>query len=136
MPSGKLYNMGKLNKQRGINIGDMVELDVRKAFTKAFIDINRVPVFSQFDEWKPYRGEEIKNLTLYMVKVDKVSLFFQRTHCLVYGKFLKHLMETDAGGRSEAENISIIYYEQPSFTYKTDYKKTIEICGAPTLKHS
>ena len=118
VPSGKLYNMGKLYNQRGISMSDMVELDVRKAFTKAFTDINRVPVFSQFDEWKPYRGEGIKNLTLYMVKVDKVSLFFQRTHCLVYGKFLKHLMETDT--------ITIIYYKQPSFTYKTDYKKTID----------
>ena len=83
----------------------MVELDVRKAFTKAFIDIKRVPVFSQFDEWKPYKGETIKNLTLYMVKVDKVSLFFQRTHCPVYGKFLKHLMETD--------DITIIYSKHP-----------------------
>ena len=101
VPSGKLYNIGKLYKQRGISISDMVELDVRKAFTKAFIDINRVPVFSQFDEWKPYRGEEIKNLTLYMVKVNKVSLFFQRTHCLVYGKFLKHPMDTDARGAAK-----------------------------------
>ena len=126
VPSGKLYNIGKLYKQRGISMSDMVELDVRKAFTKAFIDINRVPVFSQFDEWKPYRGEEIKNLTLHMVKVNKVSLFFQRTHCLVYGKFLKHLMDTDARGRSEAETITIIYYKRPSFTYKTNYKKTID----------
>ena len=54
-----------------------------------------------------------------MVKVDKVSVFFQRTHCLVYGKFLKHLVETDS--------ITIIYYERPSFTYKTNYKKTIDV---------
>ena len=118
VPSGKLYDMGKLYKQGGITTSDMVELDVRKAFTKAFIDIKRVPVLSQFDEWKPYKGEGIENLTLYMAMVDKVSLFFQRTHCLVYGKFLKHLMET--------ENITVIYYKQPSFTYKTDYKKTID----------
>ena len=118
VPSGKLYDMGKLYKQRGITISDMVELDVRKAFTNAFLDIKRIPVFSQFDEWKPYKGQGIKNLTLYMAMVDKVSLFFQRTRCLVYGKFLKHLMQTD--------NITIKYYKQPSFTYKTDYKKTID----------
>ena len=92
VPSGKLYDMGKLYKQRGITISDMVELDVRKAFTKAFIDIKRIPVFSQFDEWKPYKGEGIKNLTLYMVLVDKVRLFFQRTHCLVYGKYNHHIL--------------------------------------------
>ena len=62
--------------------------------------------------------EKVKNLTLHMVIVDKVSPFFQRTHCLVYGKFLQHLMDTD--------NITIMYYKQPSFTYKTDYKKTID----------
>ena len=53
-----------------------------------------------------------------MVMVDKVSFFFQRTHCLVHGKFLKQLMETD--------NITSIYYKQPSFTYKADHKKTID----------
>ena len=62
----------------------MVELDVRKAFTKAFIDRKNSAVFGQFGEWKLYKGETIRNLTLYIVKVDKVSLFFQRTHCLVW----------------------------------------------------
>ena len=42
VPSGKLYD---------------------KAFTKAFIDTKRIPVSSQFDEWKPHKGEGIKNLT-------------------------------------------------------------------------
>ena len=65
LPSGKLYNMGKVCRQRGTTIDDMVELDVRIAFTKAFIDINRVPAFSQFDEWKPYKAEAIKDLTIY-----------------------------------------------------------------------
>ena len=53
-----------------------------------------------------------------MVKVDEVSLFFQRTYSLVCGRFLKHLMETDS--------ITIIYYQRPSFTYKAVYKKTID----------
>ena len=46
VPSGKFHNMEKSYRQRGIITDDMVELDVRKAFTKAFIDIERVPALA------------------------------------------------------------------------------------------
>ena len=34
-----------------------VEIDVRKAFTHAFNQMTEIPVFAQFDVWKPYKKE-------------------------------------------------------------------------------
>ena len=68
------------------------EIDVRKAYTSAFNKIAEIPVFTQFDIWKPFNGNvtDFHDLTLYLVKPTKRSLFFNKSYCLVYGKFLKH----------------------------------------------
>jgi hypothetical protein len=41
----------------------LVEIDVSKAFTSAFQDITKVPVFNEFDIFKPYNNEEFKDLS-------------------------------------------------------------------------
>ena len=54
------------------------EIDVRKAYTYAFNHIAEIPVFTQFDIWKPLNGDTSKfhDLTLYLVKPTKRSLLF------------------------------------------------------------
>ena len=54
------------------------EIDVRKAYTSAFNKIAEIPVFTQFDIWKPFNGSvtDFHDLTLYLVKPTKRSLFF------------------------------------------------------------
>ena len=91
------------------------EIDVRKAYTSAFNKIAEIPVFTQFDIWKPFNGDVSKfhDLTLYLVKPTKQSLFFNKAYCLVYGMFLKHFVK----------QCKILYYKQPSRVYKVDYRK-------------
>ena len=79
---------------------DLVEIDITKAYTAAFEKIDKVPVFNEFDIWKPYNDEPIKDLNLYLVEttwresydrpqvIQLDSVFFDRKVCLCYGKFL------------------------------------------------
>ena len=95
-----------------------VEIDIRKAFTHAFNKIKEIPVFTQFDVWKHYDymkhdHRKLHELTLYLVKANKQTMFFNKTYNLVYGRFL-------AGYANQCE---IIYYKQPSRVYKVDYRK-------------
>jgi len=60
---------------------DLSEIDISKAFTSAFSSIERIPIFNEFDTWKPCRGRsfktyDINELSLYMVKSTKLNLFF------------------------------------------------------------
>ena len=102
------------------------EIDVRKAYTSAFNKIAEIPVFTQFDIWKPFNGDasaeasrgirdvtDFHDLTLYLVKPTKRSLFFNKAYSLVYGMFLKHFVK----------QCKILYYKQPSRVYKVDYRK-------------
>ena len=56
---------------------------------------------------------KLHELTLYLVKANKQTMFFNKTYNLVYGRFL-------AGYTDQCE---IIYYKQPSRVYKVDYGK-------------
>ena len=91
------------------------EIDVRKAYTSAFNKIAEIPVFTQFDIWKPFNGNvtDFHDLTLYLVKPTKRSLFFNKAYTLVYGMLLKHFVK----------QCKILYYKQPSRVYKVDYRK-------------
>ena len=94
------------------------EIDIRKAFTHAFNKIKEIPVFTQFDVWKHYDymkhdHRKLHELTLYLVKANKQTMFFNKTYNQVYGRFL-------AGYANQCE---IIYYKQPSRVYKVDYRK-------------
>ena len=95
-----------------------VEIDIRKAFTHAFNKIKEIPVFTQFDVWKHYDymkhdHRKLHELTLYLVKANKPTMFFNKTCNLIYGRFL-------AGYANQCE---IIYYKQPSRIHKVDYRK-------------
>ena len=98
------------------------EIDVRKAYTHhAFNQITEIPVFNQFDIWKrfSYKSHDYSKfheLTLFLVKPKEQASFFNKTHCLVYGKFLKHY----------ADKCEILYYKEPSRVYKVNYTKLIK----------
>ena len=53
------------------------EIDVCKAFTKAFSSISHIPVFDQFDNWKNTKCK-ISDLNLYIVngKLGTPNMFF------------------------------------------------------------
>ena len=98
-----------------------VEIDIRKAYTHAFTQITKVPVFTQFDIWKHYDGEKhdfnkMHELTLYLVKSKSLNIFFNKTYTLIYGKFLKQL----------PKQCKILYFKQPSRIYDTKYKEIIK----------
>ena len=97
-----------------------VEIDVRKAFTHAFNQMTEIPVFTQFDVWKPYKKEykieAFHPLNLYLVKSKGEAMFFNKAYCLVYGQFLTHLHK----------KCKILYYKEPSRVYNVDYKKIVD----------
>ncbi len=43
----------------------LVEIDITKAYTAAFIKIKEVPVFNEFDAFKPYSKQAIRDNNLY-----------------------------------------------------------------------
>ena len=75
-----------------------------------------VPVFNEFDIWKPYKGEPIKSLNLYIVRVKNnqpFHMFLNKRHNLCYGQFL-------------TEGVEILAVKQPSFIKKVNYKQIVE----------
>jgi hypothetical protein len=69
----------------------LIEIDRTKAFTAAFMEITKVPVFNEFDIWKPYNDSQFKDTSLYIVKANKLNFFLNKTYNLCYGKFLSYL---------------------------------------------
>ena len=104
---------------------DVFEADVSKAFTLAFMSMNEIPVFNQFDIWQVYTDNiditTLHDLTLYYVEVKEElfnrKLLFNKKYCLIYGLFLKKVI---------CGKIRILYYKQPSRTYKCNYKEIID----------
>ena len=99
---------GTLSKPQG----KLIEVDVSKAYTAAFCDITEVPIFNEFDNFKPYNGEPIEPLNLYIVTGDTHALNSQ-SHNLVYGMYLKPCVVPQG-------------FKQPSFIKKVNYKSLVE----------
>ena len=100
----------------------LTEIDLNKAFTKAFTNIVKIPVFRQFDIWKPYKNEDINtlpSLTLFMVENAGSNMYFNKKHNLIYGKYLKQIM-------ARGIKPKILYFKQPSHIHKVDYKKIVD----------
>jgi len=71
---------------------DLIEIDISKAYTGAFIRITAIPVFTEFDIWQPYNSnDKIHDLSLYLVEAKEVDLYFNKRYNLCYGQFLKQL---------------------------------------------
>ena len=84
-------------------------IDRRKAFSKAGSEIVKVPVFKEFDVWKPYGDKADVNrfgdYTLYLVKACQGNIFFNKKFNLVYGKHLKQLI-------SRGVVVKILFYKK------------------------
>ena len=71
-----------------VDDNDMVEIDVSKAFTKAFSKITKIPIFNEFDNFMPYDNSKFQDYNLYIVEVDELTLLFNKKFNLCYGYFL------------------------------------------------
>ena len=83
-------NVGYLSKLEGISKSircraptipktSLAEIDISKAFTGAFIRINEIPIFNEFDVWAPYpKGEKLKDLSLYLVEANSFDMFLNK----------------------------------------------------------
>ena len=98
-----------------INHSNMIELDISKAFTSAFLKIKTIPIFNEFDKFIPYDNSTIEDYNLYIVQTSVSDLFLNKTYNLCYGLFLKEL-----------KNITIISYKEPSNLKEVNYDKIIE----------
>ena len=101
----------------------VAEIDINKAFTKAFTSIKTIPMSRQFNIWRKWSSklntDDMPSLTLYMVEVKEANMMFNKKNNLIYGKFLKKLITRGA-------KCNIVYYKQPSQIHKVDYKQIIE----------
>ncbi len=108
---------------------DIIELDICKAFTKAFMDISKVIVFNQFDVWKAcdttFNIDNHHELTMYYIRVkvlcpsiyvNPTRILFNKQYNLITGQILKKLPE------QVMKKIDILYHKEPSFIHKVDYK--------------
>ena len=72
---------GYLGKDRNIDV-QKCSIDTRKAFTYGCSKIVKVPVFKEFDIWKPYTDKSDVNksndYTLYLVKACQGNIFFNK----------------------------------------------------------
>ena len=57
-------------------VGDLVEIDMSKAFTSEFQQITEIPVFNEFDSFTIYKNERISYNSLYIIKAKIGNLFF------------------------------------------------------------
>ena len=108
-------NLGILKTiDRGTH-GDLVEIDVSKAYASAFVEINEVPIFNEFDNFKIYRDEPISDFNLYIIKTNELNLFCNKQYNFCYGKFLSGLT-----------NYQILAFKRPSSIKKVNYKDIID----------
>ena len=112
---------------------DIIELDVCKAFTKAFMDVSKIVVFNQFDVWKTCNDNfDIDNhhkLTMYYICVNdfcsttpltSTRRLFHKQYNLVTGQILKKLPE------KVMKRLKILYYREPSFIHKVDSEGIVD----------
>ena len=123
VPYGRLVRLINGRDMHLIYNSELCSIDRRKAFSKSASDIVKVPVFKEFDVWKPYGDKYDVNrfgdYTLYLVKACQGNIFFNKKFNLVYGKHLKQLI-------SRGVVVKILYYKKPSHLHKVKYKKAID----------
>ena len=64
-----------------------VEFDVSRAYTSFLAEVKYIPVFTPFDEVRPYDGDEIRPYSFYLVRVETLDgVLFPRRYDLVPGE--------------------------------------------------
>ena len=114
---------GRIYGAEDVNLNDRCSIDIRKASTHSASQIVKIPVFREFDVFKPYDLKSdfnrLGDYTLYIVKACQGNIFFNKTFNLVYGLHLKKLMKRGV-------NMKILYYKVPFYVHKVKYGKAIE----------
>ena len=118
---------------------EVTEIDITKAYTSRLININKIPVFNQFDIWRPYANDmdytKMSDYVLYFVENCKrtrpnFTVFlnlFNEKYNLIYGKYLKQI---------EANDLKILYYKTPSFIHDVNYNELVqELWGKSICDH-
>ena len=114
---------------------DIIELDICKAFTKAFMDISKTIVFNQFDAWKAcdntFNIDNHHELTMYYIRVNvlcpsvyihiyiylnSTRILFNKQYNLITEQILMKLPE------KVLNKNDTLYYKEPSFIRNVDYK--------------
>ena len=72
---------------------NIIELDLSKAFTSAFLKIKTIPIFNEFDQFIPYDNSNTKDYNLYVVQPSVNDLFLNKTYNLCYGLFFKQIID-------------------------------------------
>ena len=105
----KLYrNAPLVGNFKGKPMGRFNSVDRNKSYTSLLMEMKFIPVFSTFDEFKPYDGHALEDYTQYLVKVEqnqKNAILFEGVHSKCYGYVLNKIT------RSEFE---VLYYRRPS----------------------
>ena len=101
---------------------DMCSIDTRKAYSYQATKITHMPVFKEFDVWKPYTKKDdfnkFNNYTLFIVRACQGNIFFNKKYSsAVYGKHLKELIKRGVA-------MKILFYN--SYIHRVKYKKAVE----------
>ena len=88
------------------------------------MDITKVPVFNEFDIFKPYNNEEFKDLSLYVVKAKTPNFFLNKDYNLVYGKHLSYL-RLQKNLNDSAVDFEILAFKEPSQVIDVNFKKPV-----------
>ena len=95
-----------------------MELDISKAYASAFANITKIPLFNEFDIWKPYDNSHLQDLSLYIVKArGKATLLFNKTYNIVFGCVLLKV---------DIQHVEILVFKKPSSIKPVDYKKILQ----------
>jgi len=97
-------------------------LDVNKAYSHFFSQMQYIPVYNQFDTFQPYDDHEIEDYTQYIIKCNSNKtediILFPRLHDRTYGFVLKNI-DPDI-------NYTITHYWRPSKLVPINAKKMID----------
>lgn len=109
--NGKVHfymSITKQNDKKPISDKLYNAIDIRKAYTHSLTAINKVPVFSYFDIYKPYDGHAIEPETMYITKCyDNEPILFPTTISRSYGVKLIYC-------KSQNIYFEIVAYKRPS----------------------
>ncbi len=93
-----------------------IELDISKAYSSAFAKITKIPIFNEFDVWKPYDNSHPGDLNLYIVRANKTSLLCNQTYNLLFGCVLL---------KADRQQIEILAFKKPSSIIPVEYKRIL-----------
>ena len=125
-------NVGRLKDPPNKMRAGLVEIDMTKAFTGAYMKINAIPCFNEFDTWEPYTGNQpLKDLSMYLVETKEFDLYFNKRYNQCYGYFLKQIiaqtveLSTGINASKKENNLLIHAVKHPSVIKKVNYKQMV-----------